>query len=415
MHITKNFVLEVPPFGNMITEAFGIDGGYNQLVCDLDVPEDYEVLYITGESGSGKSVLLNELFPDYKVEDVPTTPLFLWGGESNEQQIETMKILTLVGISDATLFINTYDRLSDSQKARARIALELMSDKPIVVVDEFLSTLDRKTAKPVAYCIQKAIRKLGKRLVVATAHDDLTKYLKPDYIIYGNAFPSEFTCEKYTWSNINPIIPEVELVYGDKVDYRKLRLGELHYKGKYTGGTKEYLFAKYDDRTIGVLVSTYNRSTGGRRISRVVVHPSYRGIGVGQALIRKYISEFDLVDVVAAMGLINPVFEKAGMTRVNNTIIKPPKGLEKDLISLGLDTYLWGSPNWCNEICKRDDVRNVLSKYGKNASDLVCPGGKYLTVEEISNKIKYEVTTAGRVLYGLRQREMAKYIWSGDS
>ena len=91
------------------------------------------------------------------------------------------------------------------------------------------------------------------------------------------------------------------------------------------------------------------------------------------------------------------------------------KGLEKDLISLGLDTYLWGSPNWCNEVCKRDDVRNVLSKYSKNASDLVCPGGKYLTVEEISNKIKYEVTTAGRVLYGLRQREMAKYIWSGES
>lgn len=415
MHITKNFILEVPPFGNMITEAFGIDGGYNQLVCDLDVPEDYEVLYITGESGSGKSVLLNELFPDYKVESVPITPLFLWGGESNDQQIETMKILTLVGISDATLFINTYDRLSDSQKARARIALELMSDKPVVVVDEFLSTLDRKTAKPVAYCIQKAIRKLGKKLVVATAHDDLTKYLKPDYIIYGNAFPSEFTCEKYTCSNINPILPEVELVYGDKFDYRNLRLGELHYKGKYTGGTKEYLFAKYDGRTIGVLVSTYNRSTGGRRISRLVVHPSYRGIGVGQALVSKYISEFDSVDVIAAMGLINPVFEKAGMTRVSNSVIKSPSGLEKDLIALGLDTNLWGSPSWCNEVCKQDDVRNVLSKYAKNASDLVCPGGKYLKVEEIANKIKSEVTTAGRVLYGLRQREMAKYVWSGDS
>lgn len=414
MHITKNFVLEVPPFGNMITEAFGIDGGYNQLVCDLDVPEDYEVLYITGESGSGKSVLLNGLFPDYKVERIPTTPLFLWGGESNEQQIETMKILTLVGISDAILFINTYDRLSDSQKARARIALELMSDKPVVVVDEFLSTLDRKTAKPVAYCIQKAIRKLGKKLVVATAHDDLIEYLKPDYIIYGNAFPSEFTCEKYVWSNINPILHEVELVYGNKFDYRNLRLGELHYKGKYTGGTKEYLFAKYDGRTIGVLVSTYNRSTGGRRISRLVVHPSYRGIGVGQALVHKYLSEFDSVDVIAAMGLINPVFEKAGMTRVANSVIKPPSDLEKELIALGLDTNLWGSPSWCNEVCKRDDVRITLSKYAKNASDLVCPGGKYLTVEEISNKIKSEPTTAGRVLYGLRQREMAKYIWSGE-
>lgn len=195
MHIIKKFKMDIPPFGNMITEMFGIDGGYNLQICDLDVPENYEVLYITGESGSGKSVLLNELFPNYQQETVPTTPLFLWGGETNEQQVETMRILTLVGISDATLFINTYNKLSDSQKARARIALELMSNKPTIVIDEFLSTLDRKTAKPVAYCIQKAVRNLGKKLVVATAHEDLSVYLKPNYIISGSAFPSEFICK----------------------------------------------------------------------------------------------------------------------------------------------------------------------------------------------------------------------------
>lgn len=414
MHFEKTFVLDVPPYGNMITEAFGIDGGYNNKIFDLDIPDDYSVLYITGESGSGKSVLLNEMFPDYKQECIPNTPLFLWGGETQSEQIETMKILTLVGISDAILFINTYERLSDSQKARARIGLELMSDKSTIVIDEFLSTLDRKTAKPVAYCIQKAARKLGKKLVVATAHDDLGKYLKPDYIISGNAFPSEFICDKCTWSESHPIIKDVDLVYGDKVEYRNLRLGELHYKGKYTGGTKEYLFAKYDGRTIGALVSTYNRSTGSRRISRVVVHPSYRGIGIGQIIIRKYLDDFDDVDVVAAMGLINPVFEKAGMTRTNNSIIKSPKGLEKDLLSLGLDITLWSSPSWCYEVCDNEQVRDIVAKYARNASDLVCPGGKYLEVEEISHKIKTEVTTAGRVLYGLRRRELAKYIWNGD-
>lgn len=413
MHIAKTFTLEVPPFGNMITEAFGIDAGYHHKICDIDVPDEYSVLYVTGESGSGKSVLLNAMFANYEPESIPTAPLFLWGGESVEQQRFTMRMLTLVGISDAVLFINTYERLSDSQKARARIALELMSGKETIVVDEFLSTLDRKTAKPVAYCIQKAVRQMGKRLVVATAHSDLGVYLKPDYIIYGTAFPSDFTCSKCEWSNTHPILNDVKLVYGDKVDYRNLRLAELHYKGKYTGGTKEYLFAKYDGRTIGVLVSTYNRSTGGRRISRVVVHPSYRGVGVGQSLVRKYLSDFNSVDVVAAMGLINPVFEKAGMTRVANSIIKSPAGLEKNLISLGLDVSLWGSPSWCSEVCKDEVVREMLSAYAKNASDLVCPGGKYLSVEEIAIKIKSDSTTAGRVLYGLRQRELAKYIWVG--
>lgn len=415
MYVNKSFLLDVPPSANMITEAFGIDGGYTKQICDMDIPDEYTILYITGESGSGKSVILNEMFPDYKSELIPEKkPLFLWGGDSQNQQMATLRILTLVGISDATLFINTYDRLSDSQKARARIALELMSNKQTIVVDEFLSTLDRKTAKPVAYCIQKAIRRMGKKLVVATAHDDLTEYLKPTYVITGHSFPSEFTCEKYEDDGKHPILSDVEVTYGDKIEYRNLRLGELHYKGKYTGGTKEYLFARYDDRTVGVLVSTYNRSTGGRRISRLVVHPSYRGIGIGQLIVKRYLSDFDNVDVISAMGIINPVFEKAGMTRLPDSIIKSPSGLKKELASAGVDVSLLVSPNYCNEVCLDNKIREIVAKYASHATDLVCPAGEYLSIERIAEKIKNEPFTSGRVLFGLRDRRLSKCVWKGD-
>ena len=72
-------------------------------------------------------------------------------------------------------------------------------------------------------------------------------------------------------------------------------------------------------------------STGGRRISRVVVHPSYRGVGIGCAMVKKYIADYPDTDVIAAMALYNPIFEKAGMTRVNDSSVKSPAGLRKEI------------------------------------------------------------------------------------
>ena len=170
-----------------------------------------------------------------------------------------------------------------------------------------MSTLDRKTAKAVAYCIQKAVRSFGKRAVFITAHDDLSDYLMPDYIIRGKSFPSNFVVEKYQGDIFNnKILKDVTFRYGNKYEYKNLGLGELHYKGKYTGGTKEYLYADLNGEVIGVLVSTYRRSDGGRRISRVVIHPSYRGIGIGVAIVKKYISDFPNTDAVSYTHLTLP-------------------------------------------------------------------------------------------------------------
>ena len=202
MHINKEYIVNPCDKANMITEAFGIDAGYVRKICDIDIPDKWDILYITGESGSGKSTIANEMFKNYTAEKVPDTKLFLWGGQTEEQQVKTLSVLTLVGISDATMFVSSYNELSDSQQARARIALEIMSDKKTIVVDEFLSTLDRKTAKAVAYCIQKAVRSFGKRAVFITAHDDLSDYLMPDYIIRGKYIRRLWYVRRWYFKNI---------------------------------------------------------------------------------------------------------------------------------------------------------------------------------------------------------------------
>lgn len=53
------------------------------------------------------------------------------------------------------------------------------------------------------------------------------------------------------------------------------------------------------------------------RISRVVIHPKFRGIGLGVFLVQETLSKVNarVVEVLAVMARYNPFFEKAGMVR----------------------------------------------------------------------------------------------------
>jgi ABC-type ATPase with predicted acetyltransferase domain len=55
-----------------------------------------------------------------------------------------------------------------------------------------------------------------------------------------------------------------------------------------------------------------------RTISRVIVHPQFRGIGVAAEVVRCVLEGCPTrwVEAVAAMGKVHPFFERAGMTRV---------------------------------------------------------------------------------------------------
>lgn len=409
MKINKQYTLEVDVSGSEIAEAFGIEGGHIlEIANDLDIPDEYDILYISGESGSGKSSILSEIGETTQVI-IPNTPLYTWGCTTKE----TLSILSLVGLGDATMFVSTYSQLSDSQQARARLALCVLHGDSHIIVDEFLSTLDRKTAQAVAYTFGKAIRKLGLKATLVTAHGDLGPYLKPDVMVTGYAFPSRFTVQKPVWLKENPIVSAISMEYTNKEFYRNLRLGELHYKGKYTGGTKEYVSATLEGECIGILVSVYRMHDGGRRIARVVVHPSYRGCGVGVALVSRYIKDYPNSDVVAVMAAFNPVFEKAGMNRVEDSVIKSPKNLKKVLKDSGMNVNRWHEKRYCHEIMSSNHMRILLSDFAGFATHLVCPGGKNLTAEEVKKKITNDRVTASRVLWGLRERRLAKFVTHG--
>jgi ABC-type ATPase with predicted acetyltransferase domain len=402
MRYLKEFIVTPENQSLLVAEAFGIQEGWQNKIVDVELPDVLPpIVLITGESGCGKSTLLKMLGSVTDVS-IPDTPLHAWA----ETEEESLCLLNAVGLNDASLFVLRFNQLSDSQQARARMYLYLCRKLKILFVDEFLSTLDRKTAKALAFSFQKTLRKEKVNLIAATAHEDLSEYLQPDLLVVGRAFPSRWIVIENQSAISKPF--QISIEQRDKSAYREHTLGEIHYKGKYTGGKQEYLSASVGGEIVGWLVGKILPGTSQHRISRVVVHPTYRGCGVGQLLIGDYMRLHPDCDTVAAMARFNPVFERAGMTRVKDVIITPPSQLK----SIPLTSLQWASKQACFDLMAEEKYRVLVAPFA--STQYVNPGGSLNGNKDrktaLSVLVKTNQSAAAAVLWGLRPRTMAKYV-----
>jgi len=445
----KSFEVEPDNTSLLVAEAFGIHPGWVNNIVDVELPLPLpQIVLIAGESGCGKSTLLRML-GEATVFTPPNQPLHAWASSDEE----ALRLLNSVGLNDASLFVLRYNQLSDSQQARARMYFWLCKGEKILIVDEFLSTLDRRTAQALAFSFQKMVRREKIQLIAATAHADLIPFLQPDLLVRGKAFPSEWTTEVPERTE-NPFVarivvvqetePSTKMTIGGtcsrcgkgvhcvcpnpqkntsagKDAYRESRLGELHYKGKYVGGKQEYISAKLDGEIVGWLVGT---QTMGKtwRIARVVVHPTYRGCGVGQRLIRTYLALRPEADTVAAKARFNPVFERAGMKRVADVEMKPPVFLK----DIPLDVAQWASKIECEKLMRIPKYHQlVIENADKLGLDVhpggVKPGEPTSLYKTMAALFTASPDTAAQALWRVRPRRMAKYVgpkhklYSGES
>lgn len=193
--ITKEFSASVERTARVleVAEAFGLGLNdkkftvYKNLEFEID---EGDVVYITGQSGSGKSILLREIAERLKrfgltignIEDVPLAemPLVDQIGKTTN---EALYYLAMAGVNDAYLFIRKPSELSDGQRYRFKLAKLIEANTDVWVADEFGAVLDRTTAKVIAFNMQKLARKNKRTLLVATTHTDLGQELGPDLTI----------------------------------------------------------------------------------------------------------------------------------------------------------------------------------------------------------------------------------------
>lgn len=176
-----------------VSEAFGLGLSDKEFVIydglEVEIKEG-DVCYITGQSGSGKSLLMRHLSEslandggricDIDAIEYDERPLI---DQIGATMSDAIRLLSLAGLNDAYLFVRKPSELSDGQKYRFRLAKVIESDADVWVADEFTAALDRVTAKVVAFNLQKVARKLNKTVMVATTHMDLKDELAPNLYV----------------------------------------------------------------------------------------------------------------------------------------------------------------------------------------------------------------------------------------
>lgn len=318
-------------------------------------PRPGTITLVTGPSGSGKSLLLTQIgwrcptarmvhntaFPlDVAVLDAiaPTRPVN-----------EAMKILTACGLGEAGLWIRRFERLSAGEQFRARLARAISlhrrdAGRSPLLCDEFGSLLHGRLAMATAFNLRKLATRERLSLVVATSRDDVETDLRPDTVIrLGGPSPvitrpARASREGCSFS----LRSHFRIERGAMRDYAAF--SSMHYRGNAEGriGFVDKVFVCRSGpggEVLGVVVyarpvlelAPRNRATGGRFVRqgrrlnremrvlrRLVIHPDVRGCGIGHWLVRRTLplAGTRFVECLAAMGEINPVFEKAGMVRV---------------------------------------------------------------------------------------------------
>jgi NitT/TauT family transport system ATP-binding protein len=348
----------------ILLAAFGLGAVAGRQKIIQELPMDFEILRpsivaITGPSGSGKSTILKmlaSLTPDFVVAEAPLisaeAPIIeAWPITS----IQAMKMLTHIGLSDPFTWLRTYGELSEGQKARHTLGGLFAGSKSLVVVDEFLNTLDRPTAKAVAFTAQKCARKNDITLVVATSQDDIVKDLAPDVWI---------RCD---WSGtpeiVRPCCPKpdevavieargqecsllAECVYelGTRKDW--IALKELHYAAGEPIAPHSFHVLRHPEvrGPVAVCVLTYpdlnsaarNLATDGTyrinteagntqrlnrevlRLARLVVTPELRSCGLAHRLVSEIIKRVDVkyIECSTALGRFTGLFESLGFREI---------------------------------------------------------------------------------------------------
>jgi len=162
----------------------------NRVTYDFEVEiKQGDIVYITGPSGAGKTVLLKEL--EKRIPEPERVNLNEIGLAEDKTLIdcigggfmEGLGLLSIAGLNDVFCVLNRPAFLSDGQKYRFRLAMALAMGKKFVISDEFCSNLDRITAAVISYNVRKFAKKHGVTFILAGSHEDMLCDLAPDVLV----------------------------------------------------------------------------------------------------------------------------------------------------------------------------------------------------------------------------------------
>ena len=244
--------------------------------------EDWQIGVIVGPSGSGKSTIAREAFGDslYTGADWPAKQAVVDGfGELPIKRIT--HALTAVGFSSPPSWIKPYGVLSNGERFRCDLARALLSERPIVVYDEFSSVVDRTVAKIGSAAVSKAIRKgkINRKFLAVSCHYDIVKWLEPDWVL-------DMASGRLARGQLRR--PRIELEIAPVHRSAWVLFRRHHYLSGNLQRSAKCFCAFWDDQPVAFSAWIHRitkwRRPGDMREHRTVVLPDYQGLGIGNRL-----------------------------------------------------------------------------------------------------------------------------------
>jgi ABC-type transport system involved in cytochrome c biogenesis ATPase subunit/GNAT superfamily N-acetyltransferase len=206
IQIQSNYKIKASPYNRLVMENFGITARI--LNSTLVNPISFSaspgtVTFISGSSGSGKSVLLSKLDPSWKSSTIKClgsitpksysvswlkplpedVPIFEYLANKYNPE-KAFGALSKVGLSEALLFLKPFSLLSRGQRYRAMLADLILGNSDVWIIDEFCSDLDPISASLVAHRFRQIVAEEKRIAFVAAAnHRHFINSLKPSKII----------------------------------------------------------------------------------------------------------------------------------------------------------------------------------------------------------------------------------------
>jgi energy-coupling factor transporter ATP-binding protein EcfA2 len=263
-------------------------GMRSTVALEVDLPleaKPWNIGLIVGPSGCGKSSIARHFWPREMRHAAKWHPAksVLDAFPAAMSIKDIVALLSSVGFSSPPAWLRPFHALSNGEQFRVQLA-RLLADFPaLAVIDEFTSVVDRTVAQIGSAALAKTVRRRKQKLVAVTCHDDVERWLQPDWVYR----PAE---ARFTWRSPRrrpPIELEIE-----RVDHSAWRLFKHHHYLTASHSNSATCFIAFWRRQPVAWISwvphvgVAKRGDGRliRRVHRMVCLPDFQGVGIGAAL-----------------------------------------------------------------------------------------------------------------------------------
>ncbi len=254
----------------------------NRFIGEIPIENTkWNIGLIVGSSGTGKTTIMDQLWPTQKVVEYKKDKSIIGNFPDNANVKEITDCLSKMGLNSPPLWLQEYHTLSNGEKMRANLALNLFQ-QDFFVFDEFTSVVDRTVARITSHVVQKYIRNNNKQFIAIACHDDIIDWLQPDWIFDTNKM------EYLARGHLQPR-PKIKLTIKEERGWWGI-FRRYHYLSEKIHPASRQFIAFINNRPVAFTSYLYRmgrykknekRRYGGHRL---VCLPDYQGIGLGAIL-----------------------------------------------------------------------------------------------------------------------------------